>query len=155
VRVTVCSMHFFHSGHSKAKNGSVLPLVTGGNWKKSPVMTNCGAYTSSPHHRSGDDYYVPVCRQMAVRCSSGGSGKLTRGCRKDVRPPWRLGPIYSYIVPVGSGIEMLTLVNDQYLCCLPPIKRGFTLSYALYLFIEIRLTWRDRSPRVDSHPYKT
>ena len=41
VRMTVCSMHFFHSGLSKAKNGSVLPLVTGGNWKKSPVMTNC------------------------------------------------------------------------------------------------------------------
>jgi len=56
---------------------------------------------------------------------------------------------------VGSGIEVLTLVDDQYLSCSPPIERGFTRPYALYLFIEIGLTWRDCSPRVDSHPYKT
>ena len=56
---------------------------------------------------------------------------------------------------VGSGIEMLTLVDDQYLGCFPPIERGFARPYALYLFIEIGLAWRDRSPRVDSHPYET
>ena len=46
----------------------------------------------------------------------------------------------------GSGIGVLTLVDDQYLSCLPPIKRGLTRPYALYLFIEIGLTWRDCSP---------
>ena len=63
VRVTVCSTHFFHSALSKAKKGSALPLVTGGNWKKLPVMTNCGVKTSSLCHVvKGDseaDLYAP------------------------------------------------------------------------------------------------
>ena len=49
-------MHFFHSWLSKAKNGSIFPLVTGGNWKKSPVMTNWRAYALSLHHRFKNDH---------------------------------------------------------------------------------------------------
>ena len=32
-------MHFFQASLSKAKKGSSPDLVTGGNWKKSPVTT--------------------------------------------------------------------------------------------------------------------
>ena len=155
MRVTVCSTHFFHSALSKAKNGSAPPLVTGGNWKKSPVMTNCGPYRSSLCHRFEDDRDVPVCRQMAAPFSSVDFERLTKGYRISVRPPWKLGPVYSNIVRRESGIEVLTLIDDQHFSRFPPIKRGFTLPYAPDLFIGIILTWRDGSPRMDSHTCRT
>jgi len=151
----VCSMHFFHSKLSKAKNGSALPLVTGGNWKKSPVMTNCGGHTSSLHTGPEYDRDAPVCRRTAVRCSSVGFGRLTRGYRTSVRPPWKLRPVYFNIVRRGSGIGVLTLVDDQHFSRPPPIKRGLTRPYAPDLFIEIVLTWCDSPPRMDSHTCRT
>ena len=154
-RVTVCSMHFFHSRLSKAKNGSALPLVTGGNWKKSPVMTNCGGHTSSLKARPECNRDAPVCRRTAVLCSFVDFGRLTRGCRISGRPPWKLRPIYSNIAKRGSGIEVLTLVNDQNLSRPPPIKRGLTRPYALDLFIEVLLIWLYSPPRMDSHTCRT
>ena len=52
---------------------------------------------------------------------------------------------------VRSGIEALTLVDDQHFSRSPPIERRFTFPYAFDLFVEIGLTWRDCSPRMDSH----
>jgi len=144
-------MHFFHSRLSKAKNGSALPLVTGGSWKKSPVMTNCGGHTSSLHTRPKYNHDVPVYRQTVVLCSSVDFEQLTRGYQISVRPPWKLRPVYSNIAKRGSGIEVLTLVNDQNFSCPPPIKCRLTSPYALDLFVKIVLTWCDRPPRMDSH----
>ena len=91
-------MHFFHSEDSKVKNGSTSPLVTGGSWKKSPVITNCEADTFSLNHQFEENRDTPVCRQMDVRRYAVDSGRLMRGYRTSVRQPWKLGPVYSYIV---------------------------------------------------------
>ena len=50
---------------------------------------------------------------------------------------------------------MLTLINDQHFGRPPPIECGFARSYALDLFIEIVLAWRDSTPRMDCHTCRT
>ena len=63
------------------------------------------SWTSSLHHRSENDCYVPVCRQMAVRSSSVDPGQLTRAYQIGARPPWKLDPICSSIVRRDRGLE--------------------------------------------------
>lgn len=68
------SMHAFHWGLSKAKEGSAPASVTGGSWKKSPVTTSCGMCTFSASHRLKDNQGLPVCHQMAGRVPHSASG---------------------------------------------------------------------------------
>ena len=154
MRVTVCSMHFFHSALSKAKNGSVLPLVTGGNWKKSPVMTNCGGYVKSAHRtriRSRRACIPPKGRSVFFRRLWAIDERVSNKWPSTMET----SPVYSNIVKRESGIGVLTLVDDQHFSRFPSIQRRFTRPNALDLFIEIVLTRRDSSPRMDSHTCRT
>ena len=150
----MCSMDFFHSRLSKAKNGSALPLVTGGNWKKSPVMTNCGGYVKSAHRtriRSRRACMPPKGRSVFFRRLWAIDERVSNKWPSTMET----SPVYSNIVKRESGIGVLTLVDDQHFSRPPPIKRGLTRPYTPDLFIEIVLAWRDSPPRMDSHTCRT
>lgn len=85
----------FHSELSKAKNGSVLASVTGGSWKKSPVMTSCEAYVSCLNQGfgwSGRTCMPPNGRSvLRRRCAT--SERVSNKCPSTIET----GPVYSYI----------------------------------------------------------
>ena len=166
MRVTVCSTHFFHSVLSNAKNGSDFPLVTGGSWKKSPVMTNCGVRASTLHHSAADkSRNRPVSRQMAFPYSFVDFGQSTTTYRTSGHPPWKLyfgSPIVRWNRALSHSPSSMTntfVVFHRFSAGLHVLMHFICLSRSIWPGVTAPQEWiviptEQNSPSQEADPYE-